>query len=74
LLVIDQQGLGHFFPLVGGLCKFYANAGGKRPIQRQQFLVQYKQQGHQLLSMHDYTSQASSQSTFINKHLFSNGD
>jgi hypothetical protein len=35
LLLIVQQGLGHFFryqpmlPLAGGLCRLYANAGGK---------------------------------------------
>ncbi len=41
LLLIGQQGLGLIssgigpcFSLTGGLCKFYANAGGKRPIQR----------------------------------------
>jgi hypothetical protein len=34
--------------------KFYANAGGKLPIQRQPLLVQYKQQrqANPLLSMH----------------------
>ncbi len=52
LLLIDQLGLVDFFssdvgpcfPLAGGLCKFYANAGGKRPIQRQPLLMQYKHQ------------------------------
>jgi hypothetical protein len=34
-----------FFPLAGGLCKFYTNARGK-PIQRQPLLVQYKQQAN----------------------------
>jgi hypothetical protein len=43
LLLIGQQGVGQFFPLAGGFCKFYANAGGKRPTQRQPLLVQYKQ-------------------------------
>jgi hypothetical protein len=43
------------FPLARGLCKFYANAGGKRPIQRQPLLVQYKQQANPLLSMNNYT-------------------
>jgi hypothetical protein len=39
--------------LAEGYCKFfYANAGGKRPIQ---LSVQYKQQGIPLLSMHNYT-------------------
>jgi hypothetical protein len=49
LLLIGQQGLGHFFgigpcfPLAGGLCKLFANAGGgKQTIQRQLLLVQYK--------------------------------
>jgi hypothetical protein len=28
-----SSGIGPCFPLAGGLCKFYANAGGKRPIQ-----------------------------------------
>jgi hypothetical protein len=60
LLLIGQQGLEHFFryrlllPIdwnTGGLCKFYANAGGKRPIQRQPLLVQYKQQANPLLSI-----------------------
>jgi hypothetical protein len=36
------------------LCKFYANAGGKRLIERQPLLVQYKQQANPLLSMHNY--------------------
>jgi hypothetical protein len=40
------------FPLAGGLGKFYANAGGKRPIERHSLLVQYKQQANPLLSMH----------------------
>jgi hypothetical protein len=39
LLLNGQQGLissgiGPCFPLAGGLCKFNAKAGGKRPIQR----------------------------------------
>jgi hypothetical protein len=29
-------------------------AGGKRPIQRQPLLVQYKQQANPLLAMHNY--------------------
>jgi hypothetical protein len=36
------------------LCKFYADAGGKQPIQRQPLLVQYKQQANPLLSMNSY--------------------
>ncbi len=43
------------FPLAGGLYKFYANGEGKRLIQRQPLLVQYKQQGNTLLSMNNYT-------------------
>ncbi len=61
LLLIGQQGLqissgiGPCFPLTGGLCKFYANAGGKQPIQRQQLLVRYKQQANPLLLTHNHT-------------------
>jgi hypothetical protein len=36
--------IGLCFLSAGGLCQFYANFGGKRPIQRQPLLVQYKQQ------------------------------
>jgi hypothetical protein len=49
-----SSGIGSYFPLAGGLCKFYVNAGGKRPIQRQPLLVQYKQQANPLLSMNNY--------------------
>jgi len=58
---MGQQGLGHFFryrplfPLAGVLCKFYANTGGKQPIQRQLLLVQYKLQANPHLSVHNYT-------------------
>jgi hypothetical protein len=38
------------------MCTFYANAGDKQPIQRQLFLVQYKQQVNPLLLTHYYTS------------------
>jgi hypothetical protein len=48
------SGIGPCFPLAGGLCKFYANAGGKRPMQRQPLLVQYKQ-ANPLLSMNNFT-------------------
>jgi hypothetical protein len=41
--------------LAGGLRKFYANAGGRQPIQCQPLLVQYKQQANPLLSMNNYT-------------------
>ncbi len=48
-------GIGPCFALAGGLCKFYANNGGKRPIQRQPLLVRYKQQANPLLLMTNYT-------------------
>jgi hypothetical protein len=57
LLFIGQQGLdissgtSPCFPLAGGLCKYYDNAGGKQPIQRQPLLLQQKQQANPLLSM-----------------------
>ncbi len=60
MLLIGQQELGHFlcidpcFPLARGMCKFYANAGGKRPIQRQPLLVHYKHQANLLLLMLNY--------------------
>jgi hypothetical protein len=41
--------------VAGGLCKFYANAGRKRPIQRQPLLVQYQHQDDRILSMNNYT-------------------
>jgi hypothetical protein len=50
-----SSGIVPCFPLAGGLCKFYGSAGGKRPIQRQLLLVQYKQQANPLLSMNNYT-------------------
>ncbi len=43
------------FPLARRLCKLCANTGRKLQIQRQPFLVQYKQQANLLLSMHNYT-------------------
>jgi hypothetical protein len=46
------SGIDACFPLAEGLCKFYANGGGKQPKQRQLFLVQYKQQANPLLSIH----------------------
>jgi hypothetical protein len=58
LLLIGQQSLVDFFLLAEGLCKFYANTGGKRPIQRQPFSA----------------IQASSQSTVINEQLYSTCD
>jgi hypothetical protein len=42
--------IGTCFPLAGGLCKFYSNAGGKQPMQRQ-----YRQQANPLLSIRNYT-------------------
>jgi hypothetical protein len=50
-----EPGIGPCFPLAGGLCIFYANAVGKRPIQRQPLLVLYKQQANPLLPTHNYT-------------------
>jgi hypothetical protein len=51
-----SSAIGPCFPLAEGLCnKFYANTGGKRPIQRQPLLVQYKQQANPHLSLHNYT-------------------
>jgi hypothetical protein len=50
-----SPGIGPCLPLAGGLFKFYANAGGKQPIQRQLLLVQYRQQANPLLSMNNYT-------------------
>jgi hypothetical protein len=38
-------------PLAGGLCKFYTNAGGKKPIQRQLLLVQCAQQANPFVSI-----------------------
>jgi hypothetical protein len=49
-----SSGIGPCFPLAGGLCKFYANAVGKRQIQRQPLLVQYKQKANPRLSMNKY--------------------
>jgi hypothetical protein len=46
-----SSGIGPCFPLAGGLCKFYANAGGKRLIQRQPLLLQCK---HQANPMNNY--------------------
>jgi hypothetical protein len=48
-------GIDPCFPLAEGLCKFCANARGKRTIQRQPLLVQYKQQASPLLLMNNYT-------------------
>jgi hypothetical protein len=50
-----SSGISLHFPLAGGLCKFNDNAGGKRPIQCQPLLAQYKQQANLLLSMNNYT-------------------
>jgi hypothetical protein len=62
LLLIGQQGLVNFFsgigpcfPLAGGLCKLYANSGGKQPLQRQLLLVQCKHHANPLLSMNNNT-------------------
>jgi hypothetical protein len=44
-------GIDPCFPLAGGLCKFSANTRGKRPIQRQPPLVQYRQQANTLFAL-----------------------
>jgi hypothetical protein len=44
-----SSGIGPFFLLAGGLCKFYTKAGGKQPIQHKLLLVQYKQKANPLL-------------------------
>jgi hypothetical protein len=51
LLLIGQQSLGDFFRYQ----QFNANAGGKRPIQCQPLLAQYKQQANLILSMNNNT-------------------
>jgi hypothetical protein len=51
-----SSGIGPCFPLAGGLCIFYANAAGKRPIQSQPLLAQYKYQANPRLTMNDYTT------------------
>jgi hypothetical protein len=48
-----SSGINPCFLLAGGLCKFYANAGGKRPMQRQPPLVQ-QAAANPLLSTHNY--------------------
>jgi hypothetical protein len=61
LLLIGQQGFERFFkyqlslPIGWSICKFYANAGGKRPIHRQSLLVQYNHQANPLISINNYT-------------------
>jgi hypothetical protein len=50
-----SSGIFPCFPLAGGLCKLYAIAGGKRLIQLQPLLEQYKHQANPLLSMNIYT-------------------
>jgi hypothetical protein len=64
LLLICQQGLVDFFryrplivvPIVWRIFfRFYANAGGKRPIQRPPLLVQDKDQADPLSSVNNYT-------------------
>jgi hypothetical protein len=44
-----SSGIGPYFPLAGGLCKLYANAGGKLQINHQPLLVHYKQQANPLV-------------------------
>jgi hypothetical protein len=43
--------MGSCFSFAEGLCKFYANAGGKRPIQRQPLFVECK---HKANPMNNY--------------------
>jgi hypothetical protein len=50
-----SSGIDPCLPLAGGLCKFYANEGGKQPLQRQILLVQYEQQANPILLTHNYT-------------------
>jgi hypothetical protein len=61
LLLIGQQGLGHFFrycfPLAGGLSNIFRQRHRKttNTVQHQPLLVQYKHQANPLVSMHNYT-------------------
>jgi hypothetical protein len=48
-------GIGPPFPLAGGLCKLYANAGGKLQIQSQSLSVHKKQQAYPLILMYNCT-------------------
>jgi hypothetical protein len=50
-----SSGISPCFPLAGGLCTCFTNEGGKRPIQRQLLLVQYKQQANALLLLKNDT-------------------
>jgi hypothetical protein len=50
-----SSGIGPCFSLAGRLRKFYANAAGKRPMQRKPLLMKNKQQANTLLSMHNST-------------------
>jgi hypothetical protein len=58
---MGQQGLEHFFrylPLLSigwNIVQILRQRRRKTPIQRQQLLVQYKQQANPLLSVHNYT-------------------
>jgi hypothetical protein len=63
LLLIGQRkvwdissGISPCFPLAGGLCKVYTNARGKRSIQCQPLLVQYKHHANPVLLMNNYTT------------------
>jgi hypothetical protein len=73
-----SSGISPCLPLAGGLCKFYANAGGKRSIQRQPLLVQYQQQANPLLSMNNYTplviswNDKNKQPTLLSQYFFQN--
>jgi hypothetical protein len=65
-----SSGSGPFFPLAEELYKFYANAGGKRSIQRQPLLVQHKHQANPLLSMNNYTALVISRNDKIKQLTF----
>jgi hypothetical protein len=54
-LPVISSGICPCFLLAGGLCKFYAYAGEKLPMQRQLLLVQCKQQAKPFLSMNNYS-------------------
>jgi hypothetical protein len=80
LLLIGQvwdisSGIGPCFPLTIGLCKFYANGGGKQPIQRQILLVQYRKQPNPLLSFLSYLNFpefSGAQKNYLFIYLFTN--
>jgi hypothetical protein len=70
-----SSGIGPCYPLAEGLCKFYANARGKQPIQHQLLLVQNKQQANRLLSIENYIpivisgNDKNKQLTLLSQHI-----